>query len=290
MRAPGIRAIGLLSGWGRGTAALPLDAAGAAGGRPVLAVERPELDPDRFRRSRRECLMGVAAVSAMLEDAGQGPEAIAGERTALLFATAAAYAPSNRAFIEARGGSMYFPYTAVSAVPAEVAIAFGLTGPYEILVGGAPATMRAIARAAALLEAEACDRALVLAVEVFEECADLFARLRSPLDGPLVEGAACLWLEPGEGTLTFERRRGREDGRRRREDAPRRREDEGSVRPLVGEMLACEPLAALALAREGAGHEAMLVHGSWRGETARLEWSRAPYGRALARPDRRRDR
>jgi hypothetical protein len=270
MRAPGIRAIGLLSGWGRGRAALPLDAGVAAGGRRVLAVERPVLDPDRFRRSRRECLMGVAAVGAMLEDAGQEPEAIAGERTALLFATAAAYAPSNREFIEARGGSMYFPYTAVSAVPAEVAIAFGLTGPYEILVGGAPATMRAIARAAALLEAGACDRALVLAVEVFEECADLFERLRSPLDGPLVEGAACLWLQPGEGTLTFEHRRGREEGRRRRED-------EEGVRRLVGEMLACEPLAALALARDSAGHKPTQVHGSWRGETARLEWSRAPY-------------
>jgi hypothetical protein len=262
MRAPGIRAIGLLSGWGRGTAALPLDASGAATGRPVLAVERPALDPDRFRRSRRECLMGVAAVGAMLEDARQGPEAIAGERTALLFATAAAYAPSNREFIEARGGSMYFPYTAVSAVPAEVAIAYGLTGPYEILVGGAPATMRAIARAAALLETGACDRAIVLAVEVFEECADLFERLRSPLDGPLVEGAACLWLEPGEGTLTFERRRGR---------------DGGSLRLQLGQMLACEPLAALALARDRAGHEATQVQGSWRGETARLEWSRAPY-------------
>jgi 3-oxoacyl-(acyl-carrier-protein) synthase len=263
MRAPGIRAIGFLSGWGRGPAALPLDASRAAGGRPVLVVERPALDPDRFRRSRRECLMGVAAVGAMLEDAGQGAEAIAGERTALLFATAGAYAPSNREFIEARGGSMYFPYTAVSAVPAEVAIAFGLTGPYEILVGGAPATMRAIARAAALLETGACDRALVLAVEVFEECADLFERHRSPLDGPLVEGAACLWLEPGDGTLTFERRRGRED--------------EATVRRRIGEMLACEPLAALALARDSAGLEATQVHGSWRGETARLEWSRAPY-------------
>ncbi len=263
MRAPGIRAIGFLSGWGRGAAALPLDASRAAGGRPVLAVERPALDPDRFRRSRRECLLGVAAVGAMLEDAGQGPEAIAGERTALLFATAAAYAPSNREFIEARGGSTYFPYTAVAGVPAEVAIEFGLTGPYEILVGGAPATMRAIARAAVLLETGACDHALVLAVEVFEECADLFGRLRSPFDAPLVEGAACLWLEPGEGTLTFERRRGRED--------------EGSVRRRIGEMLACEPLAALALARDSGGLEATRVHGSWRGETARLEWSGAPY-------------
>ena len=263
MIAPGIRAIGLLSGWGGGVATLPLDASKAAGGRSVLAVERPALDPDRFRRSRRECLMGVAAVSAMLEDAGLGPEAIAGERTALLFATAAAYAPSNREFIEARGGSMYFPYTAAAAVPAEVAIEFGLTGPYEILVGGAPVTMYAIARAAALLEMGACDRALVLAVEVFEECADLFERLRPPFEGPLVEGAACLWLEPGEGTLTFERRRGRSD--------------EEGVRRRLGEMLACEPLAALALARETVGHEAVQVQGSWRGETARLEWSRAPY-------------
>ena len=263
MRAPEIRAIGLLSGWGIGAAALPADAATAAGGRRVLAVERPALDPDRFRRSRRECLMGVAAVGAMLEDAGQGAEAISGERTALLFATAAAYGPSNREFIEARGGSMYFPYTAVAAVPAEVAIEFGLTGPYEILVGGAPATMRAIARAAALLESGACDRALVLAVEVFEECADLFARRRPRVEGPLVEGAACLWLEPGEGTLTFERGRGRRVG-------------EG-MRRQVGELLACEPLAALALARERAGGETVQVQGSWRGETARLEWTGGPY-------------
>jgi len=263
MRAPAIRSVGLLSGWGRSAATLPLDASRAAAGRSVLAVERPALDPDRFRRSRRECLMGVAAVSAMLEDAGLGPEAIAGERTALLFATAAAYAPSNREFIEARGGSMYFPYTAIAAVPAEAAIEFGLTGPYEILVGGAPATMRTIVRAAALLEAGACDRALVLAVEIFEECADLFESVRPPFEGPLVEAAACLLLEPGEGTLTFERRRGRTDG--------------GGARRRLGEMLACEPLAALALARETAGEGPMRVDGSWRGETMRLQWSGSPY-------------
>lgn len=263
MRAPCIRAAGLLSGWGRGAAALPQDAAAAAQGRAVLAVERPALDPDRFRRSRRECLMGVAAVGAMLEDAGEGPEAIAGDRTALLYATVAAYAPSNREFIEARGGSVYFPYTAAAAVPAETAIAFGLTGPYEILLGGAPATMRAIARAAALLEAGVCDRALVLAVEVFEECADLFARAPSAFGKPLVESAACVWLEPGEGTLAFERRRGRphDTGARRR----------------LGEMLACEPLAALALAREAAAGGPTRVAGSWRGETACLEWSGSAY-------------
>ena len=192
MRAPAIRAVGLLSGWGEGAASVPLDAKAAAAGRAVLEVERPALDPERFRRSRRECLMGVAAVHLMLEDAQQGPEAVAGERTALLFATTAAYAPSNRAFIESRGGSTYFPYTAAAAVPAEVAIAFGLTGPYEILIGGAPATLRAIARAAALLEAHACDHAIVLAVEVFAECADVFARVRRAPSVPLVETAACL--------------------------------------------------------------------------------------------------
>ncbi|HTY79738.1 MAG TPA: beta-ketoacyl synthase N-terminal-like domain-containing protein [Candidatus Bathyarchaeia archaeon] len=263
MRAPGIRAVGLLSGWGPGVASLPQDAALAARGRAVLAVERPALDPDRFRRSRRECLMGVAAVHAMLEDAGEGPEAIAGERTALLYATVAAYAPSNREFIEARGGSVYFPYTAGAAVPAETAIAFGLTGPYEILVGGAPATMRAIARAAVLLETGACDRALVLAVEVFEECADLFARAPSAFGAPLVEAAACAWLEPGEGLLTFGRRRGR----------PR----DPAARPRLGEMLACEPLAMLGLGRDTGDGGPTRIEGAWRGELARLEWSDSPY-------------
>jgi hypothetical protein len=263
MRAPAIRAVGLLSGWGEGAAAVPLDAATAAAGRAVIEVERPALDPERFRRSRRECLMGVAAVNVMLEDAEQGPAAIAGERTALLFATTAAYAPSNRAFIESRGGSTYFPYTAAAAVPAEVAIAFGLTGPYEILIGGAPATMWAISRAAALLEAGACDRAIVLAVEVFAECADVFARMRQAPRGPLVETAACLWLERGDGTLAFGRRRGGGCG-------------EGA-RPRLGEMLSCEPLATLALAREAEGKGPVTVTGTWRGESARLEWSGRPY-------------
>jgi beta-ketoacyl synthase-like protein len=281
MRAPAIRAVGFLSGWGRGAAAVPADAARAAAGRAVLTLERPALDPERFRRSRRECLMGVAVVSAMLEDAGLEPGTIAGERTALLFATAAAYAASNREFIELPGGSVYFPYTAAAALPAEVAIEFGVTGPYEILVGGPTATLRAVARAAGLLESGVCDRALVLAVEIFEECADLFARARGRLARPLVEAAGCLLLEPGEGTLSFDRHR---RGHRR----AGRRETEGARRRL-GEMLACEPVAALALARE-AGHEGPLhLEGAWRGETVRLAWSRSPYTmRRPARPERRR--
>jgi hypothetical protein len=272
-----IRAVGLLSGWGRGAAALPADAARAAAGRAVLKLERPAVAlEERFRRSRRESLLGVAAVGAMLEDAGVGAEAIAGERTALLFATAAAYAASNREFIEARTGGMYFPYTAVAAVSAEVAIEFGLTGPYEILIGGPTATMRAVARAAALLESGACDRALVLAVEIFEECADLFARARGRLACPLVEAAGCLWLEPGEGTLSFDQRRGE-------------RRETGGERQRLGEMLACEPVAALALGRDRADEEPLRVHGAWRGESARLAWSRNPYrGREAERPGRRR--
>lgn len=276
MRAPAIRAIGLLSGWGPGAAAVPADAAAAAAGRAVLPLEAPALDPERFRRSRRECLLGVAAVGAMLEDAGVGAGAVAGERTALLFVTATAYAASNRDFIEARPGGMYFPYTAPSAVPAEVAIEFGLTGPYEILIGGPPATMRAVARAAALLDSGTCDRALVLAVEIFAECADLFARSRGPLARPLVEAAGCLWLDPGQGTLSFERRRGG------------RRESVGE-RHRLGEMLACEPIATLALARSRGTLGPPRLTGAWRGETARLRWSRHPYPvRGAARPGRRR--
>ena len=276
MRAPAIRAVGLLSGWGPGAAAVPADAVRAAAGRAVLKLERPALDPERFRRSRRESLLGVAAVGALLEDAGVGAEAIAGERTALLFTTAAAYAASNREFIEERAGGVYFPYTAAAAVPAEAAIEFGLTGPYEILIGGSTATMRAVARAAALLESGACDRALVLAVEIFEECADLFARARGGLARPLVEAAGCLWLEPGEGTLDLDHRRG---GRR----------ETGGARQRLGEMLACEPVAALALARDNDAGGPLRLQGAWRGETARLAWSQSPYEmRGAERPRRRR--
>jgi len=276
MRAPAIRAVGFLSGWGPGAAAVPADAVRAAAGRAVLKLERPALDPERFRRSRRESLLGVAAVGALLEDAGVGAEAIAGERTALLFTTAAAYAASNREFIEERAGGVYFPYTAAAAVPAEAAIEFGLTGPYEILIGGPTATMRAVARAAALLESGACDRALVLAVEIFEECADLFARARGGLARPLVEAAGCLWLEPGEGTLSFDQRRG---GRR----------EAGGARQRLGEMLACEPVAALALARDNDAGGPLRLQGAWRGETARLAWSQSPYEmRGAERPRRRR--
>ena len=52
-------------------------------------------------------------------------------RTALLYVTAAAYgAVQPRASSRARAAASHFPYTAPAVVPAEVAIEFGLRGPY----------------------------------------------------------------------------------------------------------------------------------------------------------------
>jgi len=224
----------------------------------ILTLPRPDRPGDRFRRATRECLLALAAVDAMLEDGKASREAIVGERTALLYVTAAAYGASNRAFIERRGGVMHFAYTAPAVVPAEVAIEFGVAGPYGILIGGAPATLRAIEQAARLLEAGTCDQALVLAVEIFEECADLYARHRRSYRWPLVETAACLWLERGAGVLSFESAR---DGRRAA----------GAAEP--GERFAAGPLADLRDWRARATAGPVELSGRWRGEHARLLWS-----------------
>jgi hypothetical protein len=172
--------------------------------------------------------------------------------------TAAAYGASNRAFIERRGGVMHFAYTAPAVVSAEVAIEFGITGPYGILIGGAPATLRAIEQSARLLEAGRCDRALVLVVEIFEECADLYARHRRFDHRPLVETAACLWLERGVGDLRFESARGA---------------GAAGDPPGGGERFAAGPLADLREWRDGARTEPLELSGAWRGEHARLRWS-----------------
>src|SRR5207249_8999909 len=88
------------------------------------------------------------------------------------------------------GGAIYFPYTAPSSVPAEVAIEYGLTGGYVILVGGASAGVDALWQAGALLTAGRAGTALVLAVETVEEGAGLWARGRRATARPLVGGAA----------------------------------------------------------------------------------------------------
>ena len=262
--------VGLLTGWGAGVAALPEDARRAAGERRVVTAATPPLAGERFRRATRECLLGVAAVEAALRESGLDRAAIAGPRTALVYVTAAAYGASNYGFIvagapraaktdgglsgEARGSALYFPYTAPSAVPAEVAIEYGLTGGYVILVGGAAAAVDALWQAGTLLTAGRADTALVLAVETFEECAALWARGRWTTPRPLVEAAACAVLRGG-GELEY---------------GPG---DASTLETLVarraGETLACGPLVGLALAR-AAGAPRARVTGRWRGRRAQI--------------------
>jgi 3-oxoacyl-(acyl-carrier-protein) synthase len=256
-----LAAVGVLTGWGQGVAALPADARHAAAGRGVIPLAAPAVDGERFRRATRECVLGVAAVQAALRQAELEPGDVAGDGTALLYVTAAAYGASNRAFIEAAAtregaGALHFPYTAPSAVAAEVAIEFGLTGPYVIFVGGGTATVEALWQAERLLGGRAAERALVLAVETFDECADLYTRGRWLAGRPLVEAAACALLGPGLPALSA---------------GPTAQASplEAQTRRRAGEVFACGPLIALALARE-TGDDSWSVTGHWRGRRAAL--------------------
>ena len=253
MSGASVRAVGLVTGWGRGLAALPASAADASGGRTVVAATPSRPPSDRLRRATRECLLAVEAMDALLEEGGLAPDAIAGAGTALVYVTAAAYGASNRAFIEGGGGALHFPYTAPSAVPAEVAIEFGLHGPYAVLIGGPAATIDALAHAATLIRRGACERAVVLAVETFAECEALHARGRWLVERPLVEAAAAALLEPGSPCA------GRDvnDGVAAGADGWR------------GTTLAAGPLIALARAQAD-GVPMLTVRGRWRGREASL--------------------
>ncbi len=265
--APTVLATGLISGWGRGLDVLPEDARVAAGERGIITADPPPASADRFRRATRECLMAVAAVEEALREGGVPRVALRGGRTALLYVTASAYAAANRAFIEGRGATaLHFPYTAPSAVPAEVAIEFGITGPYVTFLGGATAALSALWYAGTLLASSQCDRALVLGVETFSECADLFARGRWLVDRPLVEAAACAFLEPGTGELTYsEHRAGRATGVATTPIARR-----------LGEAFACVPIVELGAARAAVpGPLDLLLTGAWRGAHAALRWIEA---------------
>lgn len=254
-----VAAAGVLTGWGTGVAALPDDATRAAQGRRVMSIPRPALTGDRFRRATRECLLGVAAVEAMLTDGGLTREAIAGPDTGFVYVTAAAYGAANASFVKGEGqpGTLHFPYTAPSAVPAEVAIEFGLRGAYVILLGGASAAVDALWQADLLVRRGRCARALVLAVETFEDCEDLYERARWLAPGPLVEAAACVLVTADGPAIAYGS--GGEASRL-----------EAEVQARAGETLACGPLIALALAR-AQGQAAAAVTGRWRGRRARLE-------------------
>jgi 3-oxoacyl-[acyl-carrier-protein] synthase III len=254
-----VAAAGVITGWGAGVAALPDDAVRAAAGRRVISIPRPALTGDRFRRATRECLLGVAAVEALLIDGALTRESIAGSDTGLVYVTAAAYGAANAAFVAGEGqpGTLHFPYTAPSAVPAEVAIEFGLRGAYVILLGGASAAVDALWQANLLVRRGRCARALVLAVETFEGWEDLHQRARWLAPGPLVEAAACV-LVTAEGPAPAYASGGQ---------ASRL---EAEVQARAGQTLACGPLIALALAR-AQGQAAPIVTGRWRGRRARLE-------------------
>jgi len=141
-------------------------------------------------------------------------------------------------------------------VPAEVTIEYGLRGTYVTLIGGATVTLEALAWAGRLLAEGACERALVLAVETFAECADLFARARRLLPRPLTEAAACALLVLGARPIEIRAGDHVSDMTAR-------------VDRRVGETLACGPLLALALAR-ASGDDPWTVTGRWRGRTAAL--------------------
>jgi len=252
-----IAAIGLLTGFGHGVEALPDDAEGAAAGRDVVPIATPPVTGDRFRRATRECVLGVAAVDAALRNAGLTRDDVRGSDTALVYVTAAAYGAANRTFAGAAGGPLHFPYTAPSAVPAEVAIEFGFTGSYVILIGGSTATLEALWHAASLVRRGAAARALVVAVETFAECADLYARARRLLARPLVEAAACAVIVPDAESPAWQPAAGA---------GPL----DALARRRAGETLACGPLVALALGADGRGPAA--VTGYWRGRRTGLGW------------------
>lgn len=192
---PVIRGHHLTTGWGDGLQSLPANAQTAAAGRRILPLSTPARDDDRLRRATRECVLAVTAVERALAHCGLTHDDLAGPRTALVYASASSYAAANWAFLNDDQGA-YFPYTAPSAVPGEVTIQLGITGPYISLLSGANAGIEALWHAGTLLNTDQCDRALILGVETFAECETLYTAGRWLLDLPLVEAAICLIIEP----------------------------------------------------------------------------------------------
>jgi hypothetical protein len=186
----------LLTGWGAGLDCLPTDAYTAAAGRRILPLSTPQFADDRLRRATRECHLAIAAVEQALLHSPWSATDLAGQRTALVYASASSYVAANWTFLHADTSSaMYFPYTAPSAVPGEVSMYFNMTGPYLSFLSGANAGLEALWQAVTLLNTDQCDRALILGVETFSECEELYTRGRRLLSLPLVETAVCLLVE-----------------------------------------------------------------------------------------------
>jgi hypothetical protein len=304
--APRILGIGVVTGWGEGIRGLP-HASSQRGehGRGLVTAPTPVLDGDRFRRATRECLFAVAAAKAAVADAGVAEADLAGPRTGILYVSATGYAAANRAFLEDESSAtLHFPYTSPSAVPGEVTIELGIRGPYVNLMGGGPATLQALWWAARWLAEGRADRLLVLAVEAFHEVWDLFRRARRLYAGPLIEGAACLLLEAGEGgVLRWDSELAGRAGAERtvatvlghvldgeephlvwrgatgasRETAEAKILEGRGAPPAMarlGEALALGPILALARISRERTPAPWLLTATWRGEYAALLWAR----------------
>lgn len=304
--APRILGIGVVTGWGEGVPGLP-DASPPLGepGRGLVTAPTPVLEGDRFRRATRECLFAVAAAKSAVADAGLADSDVAGPRTGILYVSATGYAAANRAFLEDETSTtLHFPYTSPSAVPGEVTIELGIRGPYVNLMGGAPATLQALWWGARWLAEGRADRVLVLAVEALHEVWDLFRRARRLYAGPLIEGAACVLLEAGEGgslrcstALAAPSQAERSvatvlrqvldgqvpglawsgaTGARREAVEARMLTERGAppTMPRLGEALAMGPLLALARTRRGPAPEPWLLTATWRSEYAAVLWGR----------------
>ena len=136
------------------------------------------------------------------------------------------------------------------AVPAEVAIEYGVRGGYVLLVGGATAGVEALWQAAHAVAGRP------LPARRRADGRDV-QRVRGPVGarplgvrGPLVEAAACALLE-GEGDVRYAA-------------ASVAAPLETLADRRAGETLACGPLVGLALAHD-AGDEQASLTGHWRG-------------------------
>jgi hypothetical protein len=144
----------------------------------------------------------------------------------------------------------------------------------------------------------------VLAVEVFHDVRDLFGRARRLYAGPLLEGAACVLLEAGDGggvlrwvsalagpsdstrtvsgvldgALADARPRfvwSTATGAGREKMEARFLTDRGArvIAPRTGEALAMGPLLGLATARREGAPSPWLLTSTWRSEYAALLWA-----------------
>ncbi len=163
--------VSVMTGWGAGLEHIPINAHAEAAGRRLLPVPTPVLDDDRLRRASRECLLAIDRVDQLLRQQGLDRADLSGPRTAVVYASASAYAAANWAFLHADTSvAIYFPYTAPSIVPGEVTISYNMTGPYVSFLSGANAGLEALWHAVTLLARDQCDRALILGIETFADC------------------------------------------------------------------------------------------------------------------------